>query len=220
MNSDLDCINLDKLHIYIFSNCANIGIAYGNIIEGGPYTMREADKKDNMKINREGARIITLTGLFMALICVATLFFKVPIPLGYAHLGNGFIFLAAVFLKNPYAMTATGVGSALADLLGGYAEWIIPTLIIKCLMGALISLISANGKVKSVRTFLAVLAGAVEMVAGYTVAGALLYGSIPVGFAQIPGLTAEGIVGMVLFYVVGAVCEKAGVKKYFVQHNI
>lgn len=220
MNSDLDCINLDKLHIYIFSNCANIGIAYGNIIKGGPYTMREADKKDNMKINREGARIITLTGLFMALICVATLFFKVPIPLGYAHLGNGFIFLAAVFLKNPYAMTATGVGSALADLLGGYAEWIIPTLIIKCLMGALISLISANGKVKSVRTFLAVLAGAVEMVAGYTVAGALLYGSIPAGFAQIPGLTAEGIVGMVLFYVVGAVCEKVGVKKYFVQHNI
>lgn len=87
-------------------------------------------------------------------------------------------------------------------------------------MGALISLISANGKVKSVRTFLAVLAGAVEMVAGYTVAGVLLYGSIPAGFAQIPGLTAEGIVGMVLFYVVGAVCEKAGVKKYFVQHNI
>ena len=87
--------------------------------------MREADKKDNMKINREGARIITLTGLFMALICVATLFFKVPIPLGYAHLGTGFIFLAAVFLKNPYAMTATGVGSALADLLGGYAVGIL-----------------------------------------------------------------------------------------------
>ena len=179
--------------------------------------MREADKKDKIKINREGARIITLTGLFMALICVATLFFKVPIPLGYAHLGNGFIFLAAVFLKNPYAMTATGVGSALADLLGGYAEWI---LLIKCLMGALISMISTNGKVKSVRTFLAVFAGAVEMVAGYTIAGALLYGSIPAGLAQIPGLTAEGIVGMVLFYVVGIVCEKAGVKKYFVQHNM
>ena len=58
------------------------------------------------------------------------------------------------------------------------------------------------------------------MVAGYTIAGALLYGSIPAGLAQIPGLTAEGIVGMVLFYVVGIVCEKAGVKKYFVQHNM
>lgn len=182
--------------------------------------MKETDKKDSIKINREKAKIITLTGLFMALICVATLFFKVPIPLGYAHLGNGFIFLAAVFLKNPYAMTAVGVGSALADLLGGYAEWILPTLLIKCLMGALISLISANGKVKSARTFLAVFAGAVEMVVGYTIAGALLYGSVPAGFAQMPGLIAEGMVGIVLFYVVGVVCEKAGVKKYFVQHNI
>ena len=43
-------------------------------------------------------KMICLTGMFMALICIATLFFKVPIPLGYAHLGNGFIFLAGAFL--------------------------------------------------------------------------------------------------------------------------
>jgi len=182
--------------------------------------MGELNKKDNLKLNREGARMMTLTALFMALICVATLFFKVPIPLGYAHLGNGFIFLAAVFLGNPYAMIASGFGSALADLLGGYAEWIVPTLVIKCLMGGLISLISGNARVKSVRTFLAVFAGAAEMVAGYTIAGALLYGSIPAGLAQIPGLTAEGIVGMALFYVIGVVCEQTGVKKYFIQHNM
>ena len=104
-------------------------------------------------------KMICLTGMFMALICIATLFFKVPIPLGYAHLGNVFIFLAGAFLANPYALIAAGVGSALADLLGGYAEWILPTLIIKCIMGAVIAGIAANGKVASLRTFAAVGVG-------------------------------------------------------------
>ena len=139
-------------------------------------------------------KMICLTGMFMALICIATLFFKVPIPLGYAHLGNGFIFLAGAFLANPYALIAAGVGSALADLLGGYAEWILPTLIIKCIMGAVIAGIAANGKVASI-----------------------LYGSVAAGLSQIPGLTAEGIVGIILFYAVGMICEKTGVKKYFTQ---
>ena len=94
-------------------------------------------------------KMICLTGMFMALICIATLFFKVPIPLGYAHLGNGFIFLAGAFLANPYALIAAGVGSALADLLGGYAEWILPTLIIKCIMGAVIAGIAAKEVVVS-----------------------------------------------------------------------
>ena len=107
-------------------------------------------------------KMICLTGMFMALICIATLFFKVPIPLGYAHLGNGFIFLAGAFLAKPYALIAAGVGSALADLLGGYAEWILPTLIIKCIMGAVIAGIAANGKVASLRTFAAVVVGMLE----------------------------------------------------------
>lgn len=159
-------------------------------------------------------KMICLTGMFMALICLATLFFKVPIPLGYAHLGNGFIFLAAVFLRNPYALVAAGVGSALADLLGGFAEWIFPTLLIKCVMGALISQIATHGNVRSVRTFLAVFLGMLEMVAGYTLSGIVLYGSVAAGLSQIPGLLAEGIVGMVLFYAVGIIFEKTGVKKY------
>ena len=162
-------------------------------------------------------KMICLTGMFMALICIATLFFKVPIPLGYAHLGNGFIFLAGAFLANPYALIAAGVGSALADLLGGYAEWILPTLIIKCIMGAVIAGIAANGKVASLRTFAAVVVGMLEMIAGYTIAGAILYGSMAAGLSQIPGLTAEGIVGIILFYAVGMICEKTGVKKYFTQ---
>ncbi len=161
--------------------------------------------------------------LFMALVCVSTLFFKVPIPLGYAHLGNGFIFLASVFLGNPGGILCAGIGSALADMFGGWYAWIIPTLIIKCVMGGMISLIAfdknTKAKVRSAKTAVAVLVGTVIMVLGYFVAGSFLEGSIVAGAAQIPGLVGEGIVGIILFYILGIALEKAGAYKLLQKHQ-
>lgn len=163
------------------------------------------------------ANQICSIALFMALVCVSTLFFKIPIPLGYAHLGNGFIFLASVFLGNPGGMLCAGIGSALADMFGGWYAWILPTLIIKCLMGFLVSAIAhdkeGNAKIFSLRTYLALLAGTVEMVLGYFIAGSILEGNIAAGAAQIPGLLGEDIVGIVLFFILGIALEKAGVRK-------
>lgn len=156
-------------------------------------------------------------GLFMALVCVSTLFFKIPIPLGYAHLGNGFIFLAAVFLGNPGGMLCAGIGSALADMLGGWYAWMLPSLIVKCLMGFLVSAIShdkdGHAKILSKRTYLALLVGTIEMVLGYFIAGSILEGNLIAGAAQIPGLLGEDIVGIVLFFPLGIALEKAGVRK-------
>lgn len=157
---------------------------------------------------------LCISAVLMALVCIATLFFKVPIPLGYAHLGNAFIFLAAFLLDNPEALIVAGVGSAMADLLGGYTEWIIPTLIIKCIMGFVISFIMHRGNstnVVSVKLIAGVLAGSVVMVIGYFVAGSIIYGSIVAGAAQIPGLVSEAIVGIVLFYLLAFSLEKTGV---------
>lgn len=63
---------------------------------------------------------------------------------------------------------------------------------------------------RSLRTFLAVLAAILIMVAGYFVAGSILYGSVLTGATQIPGLVIEGVVGIVLFYVIAAALERAG----------
>lgn len=59
------------------------------------------------------------------------------------------------------------------------------------------------------RTFLGAAAGIVIMIAGYTFAGCFLYGGMAAGFAQIPGLTTEGVIGLLLFYVIGFAFEKA-----------
>ncbi len=165
----------------------------------------------NQKIRR-----LTTAALGAALVCICTRVFQFPIPLGYAHLGNCMILLFAVYFNPWIGAFAGGVGSALADLLS-YPEWALPTLIIKSLMGLAAALIAKKAgqqaKLKSLRTLLAVIAAILIMIVGYFVAGSILYGSVVTGATQIPGLTVEGVVGIILFYVIAAALEAAGVMK-------
>lgn len=165
---------------------------------------------------RNGIRRLTVAALGTALVCICTRVFQFPIPLGYAHLGNCMILLFAVYFDPWVGACAGGLGSALADLLS-FPEWTLPTLIIKSFMGLAAALIAKKrgepATYKSLRTFLAVLAAIAIMVAGYFVGGSILYGSVLTGATQIPGLAAEGVVGIVLFYVIAAALEASGVLK-------
>ena len=161
------------------------------------------------------AKFVTINALSIALVCVSTMAIQIPIPLGYMHLGNTCILLTAALFGPTTGLLAGGIGSALADLLTGYTQWILPTLLIKSIMGFAIGYL-AWGKEKklhmaSVRTLLASIAGVAVMIAGYTIAGAVMNGSIYTGLLQVPGLTLEGIIGMAIFYVIGFVLERANV---------
>ena len=115
-------------------------------------------------------------------------------------------------------LLAGGVGSALSDLLTGYPQWVLPTLIIKGIMGYAGSKITHAGKTParmlSARTFIGALVSIVIMIAGYTIAGGIMYGSVATGLAQVPGLTTEGIIGIIGFYILGFVMEKCHVSKF------
>ena len=161
------------------------------------------------------AKFVTINALSIALVCVSTMAIQIPIPLGYMHLGNTCILLTAALFGPTTGLLAGGIGSALADLLTGYTQWVLPTLLIKSIMGFAIGYL-AWGKEKklhmaSVRTLLASVAGVAVMIAGYTIAGAVMNGSIYTGLLQVPGLTLEGIIGMAIFYVIGFVLERANV---------
>ena len=159
-------------------------------------------------MNKLNSRTISINALAIALVCLSTMFLQFPIPLGYAHLGNCFILISGVFFGPVTGLLAGGIGSALSDLLTGYPQWIIPTLIIKGIMGFVIGYI-AN------RTGLTVnIIGIIIMVVGYFIGGSILYGSIYTGATQIPGLVMEGIVGIVLFYVIGSALQAAHLPKY------
>ncbi len=170
------------------------------------------------KERKSTALFICMTALATAIICVATMVIQIPIPLGYAHLGDSCILLASVFFGWKTGIFAGGVGSAMADFLTGYSQWVLPTLIIKSVQGFLIAKICRNRegefKILSVRTALAVAAGILEMVLGYVAGGAILAGSMAAGIASAPGLLLKGVLNIAVFYVVALALEKSGVKKF------
>lgn len=85
-------------------------------------------------------RTLIYTALMTAFVFITTSIIKIPIPFtdGYIHAGDMCIFVAGILLGPWYGGVAAGVGSAMADFLGGYGQWVLPTLIIKTVMGMLI----------------------------------------------------------------------------------
>lgn len=152
---------------------------------------------------------MAVASLGIAVVFILTRVIQVPIPFGYAHAGNAAIFFFSVFFGPGIGGIAAGLGSMLADLTS-FPVWALPTLIIKSIMGIVIGAVAGRRGIRSIRTALALLAGSAEMVAGYFIAGAFLYGGFAASAAQIPGLCAEAVVGVILFYAFSAVFEKTG----------
>ncbi len=139
---------------------------------------------------------LALGGMLSAVILVMTIGMHLPVPAtgGYVHLGDGFIFLTAAVL-GPYAALAAGVGSALADLLGGYFIYIPATFVIKAAMGLIAGKFAAqSGRRK--RAIVFVLAELV-MVLGYFVFEWALYGGAAALGAVVPNLV-QGAFGVIL----------------------
>lgn len=139
------------------------------------------------------AQELCMTAVMTALVFLATFVPHIPIPLGYAHLGDAVIFLLALLLRRRDALFAACVGSALSDVLGGFALWALPTLVIKFLMVEVVCRV-AGGAPGTARTAAAFLASSLWMAAAYTAFGALLYASVAAGLASAPGLLMEGVV--------------------------
>ena len=70
---------------------------------------------------------IVMTALFAALSCVATMSIHIPTPGtgGYIHPGDAVVILSGVILGPVYGLLAGGIGSAMADLIGGYFIYLV-----------------------------------------------------------------------------------------------
>lgn len=168
-------------------------------------------------MKRNATLNITLTSMFAALICVATMLIRVPIPAtgGYANLGDGVILLCAYMMNPLYAIVAAGLGSMLADLLAGYMSYAAGTLIIKAgvaLIGAL--LYNRFGRGQSEKKSLAVIIGASLLAEIFMVAGYFIYEAVFLGMGigaagAIVGNIGQGVVGMIVATVLTPVLHRS-----------
>ena len=138
---------------------------------------------------------LCITAVMIAVVFLATFVPRIPIPLGYAHLGDAAIFLMVLFLGRRETLIAACFGSALSDLLGGFPLWILPTLLTKFIMADIVWRIVRTGKKipDRKRLLTAFLLASAWMVIGYTIFGAVLYASLGAGLASAPGLIMEGL---------------------------
>ena len=145
-------------------------------------------------------RELVFTALMTAFVFTATYLPHIPIPLGYAHLGDAVIFLLALMVARRVTFFAACVGSVLADLLGGFVLWALPTLIIKFVMAEIVFRIARRrDSLAGRRNIIAALVlSSLWMAAAYTLAGAVLYDSLTAALASSPGLLMEGLVNGVI----------------------
>ncbi len=124
-------------------------------------------------------RTTSLNAVLTALVAAATLLIRIPVPAtqGYINLGDAVVIAAALVLGPRTGLIAGGIGSALADWLGGYAHWAPFTLIIKGLEGFLVGyIVSRRWGSRRLRTILAVASGGLTVVGGYLLVEIGLYG--------------------------------------------
>ncbi len=148
---------------------------------------------------------LVLTALFTALITVATMFLRIPLPLGYVNLGDAFILLS-VFILGPILGTfSAGIGSAIADLIG-YITYAPGTLIIKALMAIIAyfvytTILKATKKT-IIAEILAGIAGALIMAFGYFAYESLFFVSVAVAIINVPYNIVQGLVGVVIAVII------------------
>ena len=171
---------------------------------------------DTAKTNK-----LVLTSLLVCMITVTTMLFKIPIPFanGYVHLGDAMVFLSVLVLGIKHGAVASAVGSAMGDILGGFAIWAPWTFIIKGGMALVLGLfilvfVKNNSHFKMSFTLAAgmTLAG-LFMVFGYYVAEGVIYGWA-VALLGIPWNMGQFAVGMIVATATAAALYKTPAKKY------
>ena len=145
---------------------------------------------------------IVKSAMFAALILIATFIIKIHTPGtgGYIHPGDAFVILAGVILGPLYGGAAAAVGSALADILGGYFIYAPITFLIKgiCALGSGFIFRSFRDKIKKdhLRVILCGLLSTIIVAAGYLIFELFIYGKGAV--ASVPANLVQGLSGLVI----------------------
>ena len=133
-------------------------------------------------MERLSTKKLVMCALFAALACVATMSIRIPTPGtgGYIHPGDAVVILCGIFMGPAEAFLAAGIGSCMADLLGGYFIYVPITFVIKGLVAFSCSHLYHGVTAQGRHGYLAVAAcGVIDMAlvaGGYFLCEIFLYG--------------------------------------------
>lgn len=148
---------------------------------------------------------IVTAALFAAFACAATMSIRIPTPGtgGYIHPGDAVVILSGVILGPAWGFLAAGIGSAMADLMGGYLLYVPITFVIKGIVAFAAGVIyQKSGRTEKSRYFAVILGGIADMVlvaGGYFLCEIFLYGTAAA--ASVPANIIQGLSGLGISFV-------------------
>ncbi|MFO7849907.1 MAG: ECF transporter S component [Spirochaetia bacterium] len=162
-------------------------------------------KQNSYNSSPAALRIATLA-ILIAVTAVFTYIIRIPIAptRGYINFGDVAIFFTALTFGPVTALVSGGIGTALADIISGYAQWAPFSFLAHGLQGLVIALIAGRirsaeetPKLRLALLFPAFLAGTVVMGGIYFLTGGFMVG-FPAATAEIPGNILQNIAGVVV----------------------
>jgi len=156
-----------------------------------------------------------LTSMFAAMVCVATICIQIASPMGgYINLGDALVLMSAYLLGPVYGAAAAGIGSALADILTGYAYYAPGTLVIKAGIALIASALyrflgrKAQHFPKALRMSVCGIPAEFFMIAGYLVYAWVFLGHGPSAVASVPGNAVQAAAGIIIAAILTPIVEK------------
>ena len=156
-----------------------------------------------MKQNSLDTKTLVMIALLAALTCAATMSIRIPTPGtgGYIHPGDAIVILSGIILGPGWGFLAAGLGSAMADLLGGYVIYVPITFAIKGLValasGLIYGRLGASPKTRYLAVFLGGVSDIILVAFGYCFCESFLYG-IAAALASVPANLVQGVGGLVI----------------------
>lgn len=126
-------------------------------------------EKKSSQYHMETSTMVQMA-LMIAIVCIATMVIKIPTHIGFTHLGDSMVFLAAILFGKKKGMITSAVGMCLADILLGYAIWAPFTFVIKGIMALITASIAYRKDYKGnniLNNIFACIAGAIFMIVAY-----------------------------------------------------
>lgn len=140
-------------------------------------------------MNTKQLKKFITAALLAALTCFSTYIISFPSPTGYIHPGDSLVILSGIILGPLYGGLSAGIGSMLADVLAGFPQYILPTLIIKALTAIICSYVYRALKRKFYSIIVAGILAGIFVTLGYFTVEYFMY-----GFAgALSGLPLNGV---------------------------
>lgn len=186
----------------VWLNCVLLAILLKPELQYNVGKQKVIERKEVLDMNSKLKKIV-MAALFAAFACVATMSIRIPTPGtgGYIHPGDAIVILSGVILGPVWGLLAAGIGSAMADLLGGYFIYVPITFVIKGLIafaaGVLYQKVGKTSKSSYAAVILGGVADILLVAGGYFLCEIFLYGTAA-ALASVPANVIQGIGGLVI----------------------